>query len=168
MSSRSNTLTPSPSNLSYTLTSTHTHHQHISPYRHLANYIQAGSGNPTVKKKTFNISLTDSYRPVSLLPFIAKTLELVVFNQLSSFLSNHNLLDNNQSGFRRGHSKLRRRYSQSLKPCGLQKLIPNPRFSFCWIYLLLLTWLTSEKHQNNLNPIKDFVVCSAECSAVHP
>ncbi len=30
----------------------------------------------------------------------------------------------------------------SLKPCGLQKLIPNHRFSFCWIYLLLLTWLT--------------------------
>ncbi len=36
--------------------------------------------------------------------FIAKTLERVVFNQLSSFLSKHNLLDANQSGFRRGHS----------------------------------------------------------------
>ncbi len=32
-----------------------------------------------------------------------KTLERVVFNQLSSFLSKHNLLDVNQSGFRRGH-----------------------------------------------------------------
>jgi len=31
-------------------------------------------------------------------------LERVVFNQLSSFLSKHNLLDVNQSGFRRGHS----------------------------------------------------------------
>ncbi len=38
--------------------------------------------------------------------------------------------------------QLRRRYSQSLKPCGLQKLIPNHRFSFCWIELLLLTRLT--------------------------
>ncbi len=37
-------------------------------------------------------------------PFIAKMLERVVFNQLSSFLSKHNLLDSNQSGFRRGHS----------------------------------------------------------------
>ncbi len=38
--------------------------------------------------------------------------------------------------------QLRRHYSQSLKPCGLQKLIPNHRFSFSWIYLLFLTWLT--------------------------
>ncbi len=38
--------------------------------------------------------------------------------------------------------QLRRRYSQSPKPCRLQKLIPNHQFSFCWIYLLLLTWLT--------------------------
>ncbi len=37
-------------------------------------------------------------------PFIAKMLERVVFNQLSSFLSKHNLLDSNQSGFRHGHS----------------------------------------------------------------
>ncbi len=31
---------------------------------------------------------------------------------------------------------------QSLKPCELQKRIPNHQFSFCWIYLLLLTLLT--------------------------
>ncbi len=59
---------------------------------------------PLLKKTTFDISLTDSYRPVSLLPFIVKRLELVVFNQLSSFLSKHNLLDANQSGFRREYS----------------------------------------------------------------
>ncbi len=93
-------LTPSPSYLSFTLTSTHTHHQHISPYRHLPQCIQAGSSNPTAKKTTLNTSLTDSYRPVSLLPFIANTLERVVFNQLSSFLLKHNLLGANQSGFR--------------------------------------------------------------------
>ncbi len=104
MPSWSNPLTPSPSYLSFTLTSTHTHHQHISPYRHLTQCIQAGSGNPTAKKPTLSTSLTDSYRPVFLLPFIAKTLERVVFNQLSSFLSKHNLLDANQSGFRHGHS----------------------------------------------------------------
>ncbi len=59
---------------------------------------------PLLKKPTLNTSLTDSYRSVSLLPFIAKMLEWVVFNMLSSFLSKHNLLDANQSGFRRGHS----------------------------------------------------------------
>ncbi len=59
---------------------------------------------PMLKKPTLNTSLLENYRPVSLLPFIAKTLERVVFNQLSSFLLKHNLLDANQSGFRRGHS----------------------------------------------------------------
>ncbi len=59
---------------------------------------------PLLTKPTLNTSLTDSYRPVSLIPFIAKMLERVVFNQLSSFLSEHNLLDANQPGFRRRHS----------------------------------------------------------------
>ncbi len=35
--------------------------------------------------------------------------------------------------------QLRLRYSQSLKPCKLQKPIPNHQSSFCWIYLPLLT-----------------------------
>ncbi len=38
--------------------------------------------------------------------------------------------------------QLRPHYSQSLKPCELQKLIPNHQSSFCWICLLLLTLLT--------------------------
>ncbi len=50
MSSWSNPLTPSPSNLPFTLTSTHTHHQHIAPHRYLPHCIQAGSGNPTAQK----------------------------------------------------------------------------------------------------------------------
>ncbi len=48
--------------------------------------------------------LLENYRPVSLLPFVAKTLERVVFNQLSLFLSQYNKLDVKQSGFRSGHS----------------------------------------------------------------
>ncbi len=105
MSSRPYPLTPSPSNLSRTLTSTHTHYQHISPHRHLSHCIQAGSGYPTAQKKTtLNTSLIENYRPVSLLPFIAKTLERVVFNQVSLFLSQNNKLDAKQSGFRSGHS----------------------------------------------------------------
>ncbi len=103
MSSRPNPLAPSPSNLSHTLTSTHTHHQHISPHRHLPHCIQAGSGYPTAQK-TLNTSLLENYRPVSLLPFIAKTLERVVFNQVSLFLSQNNKLDAKKSSFRSGHS----------------------------------------------------------------
>ncbi len=45
-----------------------------------------------------------SPQPVSLLPFIAKTLERVVFNQVSLFLSQNNKLDAKQSSFRSGHS----------------------------------------------------------------
>ncbi len=57
-----------------------------------------------LKKPTLNQSLLENYRPVSLLPFIAKTLERAVFNQVSAFLTQNNLLDSNQSGFRSGHS----------------------------------------------------------------
>ncbi len=59
---------------------------------------------PLLKKTTLNTFLLENYRPVSLLPFIAKTLERVVFNQVSLFLSQNNKLDAKQSGFRSGHS----------------------------------------------------------------
>uniref|UniRef100_A0A8C2PX63 Reverse transcriptase domain-containing protein n=1 Tax=Cyprinus carpio TaxID=7962 RepID=A0A8C2PX63_CYPCA len=93
---------------------------------------------PLLKKPTLNTLLVDSYRPVSLLPFIAKTLEQVVFSQVSLFLSQNNHLGINQSSSE-GAIQLRRHYCQSLKHCRLQKLIPNHQFSFCWIYLPLLT-----------------------------
>ncbi len=54
---------------------------------------------PLLKKPSLNPALLENYRPVSLLPFMAETLERVVFNQLSMFLAQNNLLDNNQSGF---------------------------------------------------------------------
>ncbi len=59
---------------------------------------------PLLKKPNINPNLLGNYRPVSLLPFIAKTLERVVFNQVTAFLTQNNLLDSNQSGFRSGHS----------------------------------------------------------------
>ncbi len=62
--------------------------------------------------------------------------------------------------------QLRLCYSQSLKPCELQNLILNDQFSFCWIYLLLLTlltirfswphshhWASQGFHFTGLNPI---------------
>ncbi len=60
--------------------------------------------SPLLKKPALNPALLENYRPVSLLPFIAKSLERVVFNQLSLFLAQNNILDHNQSGFRSGHS----------------------------------------------------------------
>ncbi len=57
-------------------------------------------------------------------------------------------------------------YSQSLKPCELQRPIPNHQSSFCWIFLLLLTlsiirsscppshrWASLGFHFAGLNPI---------------
>ncbi len=62
--------------------------------------------------------------------------------------------------------QLRLRYSKSLKPCELQKLIPYHQVSFCWIYLLLLTlltissswppchhWTSQRSHFAGLNPM---------------
>ncbi len=59
---------------------------------------------PPLKKPTLNSTLLGDYRPVSLLPFIAKTLERVVFNQVTAFLTQNNLLDSNQTGLRSEHS----------------------------------------------------------------
>uniref|UniRef100_A0AAY4D7U5 Reverse transcriptase domain-containing protein n=1 Tax=Denticeps clupeoides TaxID=299321 RepID=A0AAY4D7U5_9TELE len=46
----------------------------------------------------------NNYRSVSLLSFLSKILERCVYNQLSLHLSQNNLLDPNQSGFRTAHS----------------------------------------------------------------
>ncbi len=59
---------------------------------------------PLLNKPTLNTSVIENYRPVSLLPFIAKTLERVFFNHVSLFLSQNNKLDAKQSGFRSAHS----------------------------------------------------------------
>ncbi len=120
---------------------------------------------PLLKKTTLNTSLLENYRPVSLLPFIAKILERVVFNQVSLFLSQNNKLDAKQSGFRGGHST-ETALLRSLKPCELQKPIPNHQSSFCWICLPLLTlsiirsscppshlWISLGFHFAGLNPI---------------
>ncbi len=89
-----------------------------------------------LKKTKFNISLTDSYRPVSLLTFIAKMLELFPasypnFCQRIIYWTPTNQVSDVDI-------QLRRRYSQSLKACGLQKLIPNHQFSFCCIICCFL------------------------------
>ncbi len=121
---RPNPLAPFPSNLSHTLTSTHTHHQHISP-----NCIQAGSGNPTAKKQTntFNISLTDSYRPVSLLPFIAKTLFSTSYLHFCQSITYWTLTNQGSDV----DIQLRRRDSQSLKPCWFQIISSHSVGSIC-------------------------------------
>ncbi|XP_045062529.1 uncharacterized protein LOC121545476, partial [Coregonus clupeaformis] len=57
-----------------------------------------------LKKPTLDPSDVNNYRPVSLLSFLSKTLERAVSSQLSCYLSQNDLLDPNQSGFKTGHS----------------------------------------------------------------
>ncbi|XP_077938224.1 uncharacterized protein LOC144383653 [Gasterosteus aculeatus] len=68
------------------------------------NSLKEARVNPLLKKPTLNPSEENNYRPVSLLPFLSKTLERAIFNQLSSYLHCNNLLDPHQSGFKAGHS----------------------------------------------------------------
>ncbi len=105
MSSRPNPLAPSPSNLSHTLTRTHTHIINTSLLTGIfPTAFKQARVTPLLKIPTLNTSLIENYKPVTLLPFIAKTLKRVVFNQVSLFLSQNNKLDAKQSGFRSGHS----------------------------------------------------------------
>ena len=46
----------------------------------------------------------NNYRPISVLPIVAKILERIVFDQLYDYLQDHSLLTPHQSGFRPGHS----------------------------------------------------------------
>ena len=48
----------------------------------------------------------NNYRPISKLPILAKVLESIVNAQLKHFLSENNILNEAQSGFRSGHSTI--------------------------------------------------------------
>ena len=45
-----------------------------------------------------------NYRPISLLPVLSKVFEKVINNQITNHLNTHKIIDENQFGFRSGHS----------------------------------------------------------------
>lgn len=47
---------------------------------------------------------SEDFRPINMLPTIEKILEKVVYNQLMDFITEHNILVEYQSGFRKSHS----------------------------------------------------------------
>ena len=53
-----------------------------------------------VPKQSASISSPSNYRPISLLPLVSKLLERHVFNWLYKYCQSHNILHNNQFGFR--------------------------------------------------------------------
>lgn len=58
----------------------------------------------TIPKGNKPIDIIDSYRPISLLPCIAKLLEKMVSRRLMWFIKKHKLLSRNQTGFQAGLS----------------------------------------------------------------
>ncbi len=96
----------------------------VSPHRHLPHCVQAGSGNPTAQKTYIK-------------HFSYRTLQTCLSPSIHSQNTRTSCLQPGQvSGMT---NQLRLRYSQSLKPCKLQKPIQNHQSSFCRIYLPLLS-----------------------------
>ena len=62
------------------------------------------SANVTPVHKGGDETNMNNYRPISVLPIVAKILERIVFDQLYDYLQEHSLLTPHQSGFRPGHS----------------------------------------------------------------
>ena len=54
--------------------------------------------------KTGSKESMENYRPISLLPTFSKILEKIMYNRLSTYLKNNNLLSPQQFGFRKAHS----------------------------------------------------------------
>ena len=68
------------------------------------NSLKTAVVKPLLKKNNLDASTLNNYRPISNLPFIGKIIEKIVFNQLTTFLTLNNCLDDFQSGFRANHS----------------------------------------------------------------
>ncbi len=165
MSSWPNPLSPSPSNLSHTLTGTHTHYQHISPHWHLPHSVQAGSGNPTAQKtyiKHFSFRKLQTCLSPSIRSENTRTscLQPALTVSFTVQQTGCQTVRFQEWPFNRDCATL------SLKPCELQRPIPNHQSSFCWIFLLLLTlsiirsscppshrWASLGFHFAGLNPI---------------
>jgi hypothetical protein len=54
--------------------------------------------------KTEDKLLVNNYRPISVLPVFSKILEKIMYSRLEIFINKHNILCNNQFGFRENHS----------------------------------------------------------------
>ena len=60
--------------------------------------------SPFIKNSKLSPDDLSNYRPISQLPLLAKLLEKTVYVQLLAYLTEHNLLDNRQNGFRKLHN----------------------------------------------------------------
>ena len=108
-SSKSCTLDPIPTCLLKScltvLATTITHIVNLSlSTGHVPRSLKTACVVPRLKKKSLDSEDLASYRPISNLPFLSKTLERVVAVELNNYLLGNNLFSSLQSAYRRHHS----------------------------------------------------------------
>ena len=64
--------------------------------------LKTGRISPIYKKE--DVQLLENYRPVSTLPVFGKIFEKIIYSRLYSFLISKGIINENQFGFRKGHS----------------------------------------------------------------
>ena len=94
--------------------------------------------------------ILNNYRPISLLSIFSRILEKIVCKQLDSFIVKHNLLYENQYGFRSKHSTLHAVISITDK---IQKAIDQGYYS-CGIFLDLSKAFDTVNHQILLDKLE--------------
>ncbi len=68
------------------------------------SYFKHSTTIPILKDHNLDVDNPINYRPISLLPFLSKVLERIVFQQIYEHISRYNLLDSRQCAYRPGHS----------------------------------------------------------------
>ena len=87
-------------------------HQIVEPFTHLINLSLKTGVMPAACKiasvapilKNGNPMEPNNYRPISILPLLGKSIEYFVNKQFTAYIEEHNLLSDQQYGFRKNHS----------------------------------------------------------------
>ena len=78
------------------------HFNHLMEAGTFPEILKTAKVTPIFKKGSQE--LLENYRPVSILPIFGKIFEKVIYSRLYNFFSSNGILNDNQFGFREGHS----------------------------------------------------------------